>query len=75
MKRKGLIFALSLLACACALGLGFAYAEEAEIRMPEIIAEDAVINASSREIVLPQSYVYDSVDVGLTAAAAVTKDG
>lgn len=75
MKRKGLIFALSLLACACALGFGFAYAEEAEIRTPEIIAEDAVINASSREIVLPQSYVYDSVDVGLTATAAVTKDG
>lgn len=75
MKKKGLLVVLSLIVCLCALGFGFTYAEDVDMRTPDIIADDTEINASSKEIVLPESYVYDSIDVGLTATAQVTKDG
>lgn len=73
MKRGSLLAVTALTACLCALGFGLAYAADADTRTPDVIVENAEINASSREITVPSCYVYDSADVGLNAVVTVQK--
>jgi len=74
MKKfiKGISLCLLALVCVCSFASVGAFANEDSL---EIFVDNCTINAESKVITLPEAYVYDTEDVGLTATATVSRAG
>ena len=76
MKKRKWFSAFPLIAltlCLSTLGSSLAQADGQKAAAPDIIVENTEVDATSNVIAIPECYVYDSVDVGLTATASVKK--
>ena len=76
MKKRKWFSAFPLIAltlCLSTLGSSLAQADGQKAAAPDIIVENTEVNAVSNVVSIPDCYVYDSVDVGLTATASVKK--